>query len=250
VYNEDKDFVLEDDFMKTKKILAAIAALSIVCGAVSYQPFNSVTKNVVIAADAAEIAKTGLCGENVTYSFDSETGTLTISGTGIMSGSEGGSIFKYELPLTDIKCVIIEDGVTGIGGCDFEGCSNLESITIPDSVTSIGHSAFFECSSLTSIKIPDSVTSIGDFAFDYCENLQNIKLSASLTSIERYMFGKCSSLTSIKIPNSVTSIKEMAFDGCTNLSEITSSRLLAPFGDSNKISIPMFLKRPNSMASS
>ena len=67
--------------------------------------------------------------------------------------------------------VTIPDGVTSIGDCAFEGCSNLTSITIPDGVTSIGDCAFYECKKLTSITIPDGVTSIGYSAFYGCKKL-------------------------------------------------------------------------------
>jgi len=82
---------------------------------------------------------------------------------------KNGVLVKY----TDIglTSVTIPNSVTSIGGCAFEGCSNLTSVTIPDSVTSIGDYAFEGCSSLTSVTIPNSVTSIGGYAFDGCSSL-------------------------------------------------------------------------------
>ena len=109
--------------------------------------------------------KTGKCGDNVTYSLDTETGVLTISGTGDMADYSTYSPFDDN---NSVESVIIENGVTSIGGGVFEYCTSLISVTIPNSVTSIGDSAFFGCTSLTSVTIPNSVTSIGDSAFYNC----------------------------------------------------------------------------------
>ena len=98
---------------------------------------------------------------------------------------------------TNIKEVVIANGVTSIASSAFSGCSGLISITIPDSVTSIGSSAFSNCWSLTNITIPDSIT-----------------------SIEYHAFSNCRSLTSIAIPDSVTSIDSSAFYDCNSLKEI------------------------------
>ncbi len=64
---------------------------------------------------------------------------------------------------TEIKDLIIPNGVANIGDYAFSGCSGLTSITIPNSVTSIGYAAFKGCTGLTSITIPNSVTCIGEY---------------------------------------------------------------------------------------
>ncbi|MGN0606413.1 MAG: leucine-rich repeat protein [Oscillospiraceae bacterium] len=140
----------------------------------------------------------GSCGENCTYTFDSATGTLTISGSGDMYNYDNDS---NKAPWYDyclhIKSVIIENGVTSIGEWSFYNCSNLTEITIPDSVTSIGSNAFEHCSSLTEITIPDSVTSIGGGAFYDCSSLTEITIPDSVASIGNCAFNACSSLTNI-----------------------------------------------------
>ena len=99
-------------------------------------------------------------GSNLTWSLDTETGVLKITGTGAMKDySSSAPWLNYRL---SIKTAKIGDGVTSIGSYAFRGCTNLTSIEIPSSVIIIWSCAFSGCSSLTSIEIPDSVTSIGD----------------------------------------------------------------------------------------
>ena len=167
---------------------------------------------------AATIVNSGSCGDNVTYTLDSD-GLLTISGTGDMRYySHTDDIPWYG---KSVENIVISDGVTSIRGYAFYDCTGLISITIPDSVTSIGDKAFYGCTGLTSITIPDSVTSIGDSAFSNCTGLTSIIIPDSVTIIGDYTFEDCTGLKSITIPDSVTSIGEYAFSGCTKLTSIT-----------------------------
>ena len=152
-----------------------------------------------------------------------EDGTLNISGTGAMKNYDSKKNRNPVYNNSNVKTVVIEDGVTSIGNYAFTYCVSLTSITIPDSVTSIGYYAFFYCSSLTSITISDSVTSIGNYAFFYCRSLTSITIPDSVTSIGNYAFSNCRSLTSITIPDSVTSIGNDAFYGCSSLKTISLS---------------------------
>ena len=183
-----------------------------------------------------------------------EDGTLNISGTGAMKDydieNNKSPVFKN----SNVKKVVIEDGVTSIGAYAFyncisltditipdsvtsigyaalAGCVNLTSITIPKNVTSIGNSAFYGCG-LTSITIPKNVTSIGDSVFESCPNLTDITIPDSVTSIGNSAFNSCISLTSIMIPDSVTSIEEWAFSACISLTSIMIPDSVISIGDS------------------
>ena len=114
---------------------------------------------------------------------------------------------------TEIKDLVIPDGITSIRGMAFIGCSSLTSIMIPNSVTSIGGSAFAKCSGLTSVTIPNSVTSIGYRAF-----------------------AECNELSSLLIPSSVTSIGSYAFNGCEDLVRIVSCSKVPPTCESGTFS--------------
>ena len=167
-------------------------------------------------ADAETVS--GTCGENLTWTFDPDTGTLTIEGTGDMD-----SIISDAWQLdytTQITSVNLPDGLTRIGDHAFEGCTGLSSVTIPSSVISIGFDAF-QNSGLTSITIPDSVTSIESSAFFGCTALSSVELPSGITEISHSLFYNCTALTSVTIPDGVTVIGDNAFDGCEALSSIT-----------------------------
>ena len=192
--------------------------------------------SMVMAADGDT---SGTCGDNLTWTL--ADGVLTISGSGAMRDYK-----KSDAPFmgSDIKTVVINEGVTSIGIYAFCKCSGLTSITIPASVKniktcaflecgsltsiaisegveSIGSNAFCNCNSLTSITIPVSVESIGSNAFYECSKLTRVELSGNLTAINSNTFWECSSLTSITIPAGVTSIGNSAFNGCSSLTSIT-----------------------------
>ena len=149
-----------------KKVISLFLSVAMLLSIVSVVDFSAY-------ADV----QTGSCGDNVTYSLDTETGVLTISGTGDMYSY--GPFYEN----TNIKSVIIENGVTSIGDGVFQGCTSLRSVTIPDSVTSIDSSAFSSCTSLTSVTIPNSVTSIGYGVFQDCTSLSSVTIPNSATSI-------------------------------------------------------------------
>ena len=170
-------------------------------------------------AEAAEIVVSGSCGNNVTYTLDTD-GLLTISGSGAMKDYPSSSAPWYS-KMTSIKTVDILDGVTSIGKKAFSDCSNLTSVIIPDSVTSIGASAFVYCRSLASITIPNNVTSIESNTFYCCSGLTSVVIGNGVMSIGDYAFAGCDSLTSIMMPDNVTSICREVFSGCNSLQSVT-----------------------------
>ena len=213
----------------------------------------------------------GICGDNLTWTLDTETGVFTVSGSGAMKNytyntKPNTPWYSYR---TSISTVTIEDGVTSIGQNAFYGCSSLTSIAIPSSVTNIGTTAFYNCSKLiavhmsdisawckiafgnssanplseahnlylngtlvTDLIIPTSVTSIGNYAFYGYSSLTSVTIPNSVTSIGSNAFSSCSSLTSIEIPNSVTSIGSSAFSSCSSLTSVIIPNSVTSIGNS------------------
>ena len=144
--------------------------------------------------------------------------------------------YKYKGTMPENTSIIINEGILGIAGGAFNGCSGLTSVTIPNSVTSIGTQAFYKCSGLTAINIPNSVTSIGGNAFAYCYGLTSVTIPNSVTSIANGAFENCSGLTSLIIPNSVTSINRAAFHDCYRLTSVTCEATSVPATESDAFS--------------
>ena len=171
---------------------------------------------------SANAEESGTCGPKLKWHL-TDDGVLTISGKGKMNdymnvypGNNRAPWYK-----SDIKRIIIDDGVTTIGWSAFSDCRSLTSVTIPNSVTEIGYNAFEDCRSLTSITIPNSVTEIKHYTFRGCGKLTSVTIPNSVTTIGISAFSYCRSLTSITIPNSVTRIGKEAFEQCRSLTSIT-----------------------------
>ena len=114
----------------------------------------------------------GQCGDNLRWSFDESTGTLTFTGSGDMwnyYNREGeptpwSGYYDYNDMWRDnarkkIKNVVFNGNITSIGRSAFAGCVNLKTIQIPDTIKFIGSYAFEGCP-ITEINIPASVSHI------------------------------------------------------------------------------------------
>ena len=224
-----------------KKLLTLFLAICMIC---TLLPFSALADN----------ATSGKCGDNVTWSF--ENGTLTISGKGVMNDYDDATCTPWHSNIDDIINVVIKSGVRSIGDYAFSNCTNLTSITTPDSVTSIGECAFMNCTSLTSITISANVERIGILALEYCEQLKAINVdkgnknylsidgilfNKDITELVRYpeaktgkyvipdsvneigwcAFTGCNGLTELTIPNSISKIDDHTFNSCTNLKKVT-----------------------------
>ena len=193
-----------------KRILAFALSLCIAVGAVP--ELSNYVPDMAINASA----------EDVSYSFDSSTGTLTISGTGAMQDYvEGGESAPWNIYYGKVKEVVIGSGVTHIGIRAFAGFDTITTVTISDSVTSIGEKAFTYCTNLSTLTLPDTITTIGDSAFSNCEKLTSVTMPKALTSLGEHAFGSCVGLKNITFPDCNASIGAYAFCLCTSLQFVT-----------------------------
>ena len=211
-------------------------------------PFSDVV-SVTYTARPALVAS-GKCGDSASWKLDAD-GVLTITGAGPMAdyGAYGP---WYIAHLTDIKKVVVQEGVTTIGDHAFANLSYVTSVTIPSSITSIGAHAFEKCRLGGAVTLPEGLTAIGDFAFSG-SGMASLTLPESLRTIGNSAFLFCSlreltipdgvtsigtgafcnaSLTSVKLPASGVTLGDSLFQECENLTEVTLPADLTVIGDS------------------
>ena len=209
----------------------------------------------------------GTCGADLTWVLD-DNGTLTISGTGDMHDYDGLGERSPFRDNTNIKKLIVENGVTSIGYRAFYDCTNLTSVILPEGLTSINDAAFFGCENITNIKFPEGLISIGSSAFQSCTGLTSVTFPSSLKTLEGGAFSRCTNLdklyitdmeaylkmdvanydgtnpiyyanklylnnkrvTSVEVPEGITSIPAQAFYGCDSLTNITIPNTVETIG--------------------
>lgn len=227
-------------------------------------------------AAAEETVYSGTCGENLTWTLDTSTGVLTITGSGDMfewsrvyydsSSGEYYSDIPWFSYRGTIYTIIISESISSIGRNAFWGCTNVERIELPSSLQSIGYYAFYGCESLETISIPANVTRIGghafensafynndsnwsdqvlscdgwilrakhtienyaiaegysiaDSAFSGCTELRSIVLSDGIEVIPAFAFSDCSSLESVTIPSSVRKMEYCSFENSSSIKSV------------------------------
>ena len=189
----------------------------------------NIPENGVLYADAAEIISSGECGDNASWTLDSD-GLLTISGTGAIADTMFG-----ETPWDNaaVKKAVIKSGITSIERTAFNGNENMTEIEIADTVTSIGNFAFLGCESLNTVSIPYKVSELGVGVFAFRENLESIETdsrSVYLTDEDGILFTKdkkklicfpkAKDVSTYIIPYGVETIGNSAFYNCDQLTGV------------------------------
>ena len=163
---------------------------------------------------AAEVAS-GTCGDSITWSLD-DNGTLTITGSGAMSGDTCAWIDHKD----DVTSVVFNGDITSISANAFAQNTNLTSVTIPSTVANIGRRAFAECTNLKTVAFPDGLREIGVSAFYNCTNLTSVELGDELMYIRDSAFANCTALTTMTINSDLVLIDDSATTLPENLNQI------------------------------
>ncbi len=117
-------------------------------------------------------------GESAYYTFDLETKTVHVYGTGDLWGyrdfyDHPDAQTKWREIGREAASVVIHEGITGIGEETFRGFSNMKEISLPQSLREIGYYAFGSCYKLRSVVIPPNVTNVNG-AFRSCYDLETV----------------------------------------------------------------------------
>ncbi len=112
---------------------------------------------LILSFNALAETKTYQCGENCTATLD-ESGVLRVSGTGEMYDYDDQT--RFETPwyndVSEIKDIVIENGITRIGTHSFFGFYLAENIEISDTVQKVSYGALDEARNLKKITVSDT----------------------------------------------------------------------------------------------
>ena len=206
----------------------------------------------------------------ISYEFNNETGLLKIMGKTnipdyyINYGLENRPWHDFISSITSIE---ISDSIFYIGANAFKGCTNLKKLVIPNGITSLQPGIIANCEKIEEIVIPDSVKTIdniynsiavrdnkikinylggiddwlnidilmNDYEFInnfslYINNqdvkeITNYTIKDGITTIKNLTFANWTSLENITIPNSVKIIEGESLNGgaflnCKNIKNV------------------------------
>lgn len=216
--------------------------------------------NVIISKGITEIGKASFNGANkitgveipdsvtlisdYAFQYCKSLTKIEIPGTvkkiGNWWGNVNGQIFNG---CSNLKEVILEEGIEEISGRAFDSCSKVKECKLPKSLKRIGPGAFRNIS-VEEFNIPENVESIAA-TFISSSNLSRINVDSNnkyFTSVDGILFDKDSTRlikypenrdgNSYEVPNTVKTIDANAFISCKNLQTIVIADSVEKIGDS------------------
>lgn len=146
----------------------------------------------------------GYCGDNaepqsISYTLDTETGLLTLTGEGYMNAYLAGNhnTAPWRPYAEQIKTVVLSEGIINVGERAFENCPNLESVILSDTVSNVGDHAFYNCHKLRNVTVGKGLAQIYQGAFQNCSSLCSFTLGEKIKSVGKSAFSECLSLIEI-----------------------------------------------------
>ncbi len=163
---------------------------------------------------------------DLSCTLDTDTGVFTVKGSGRGAGYANSATKRapwYTAYRSQIKSVIIENGVIEIGAYWFYNCANLTSVTFADSVDTIGDCCFRSCTSLQNITLPKNCSWYYKELFRGCTALK-WAIMPEINRTDSYggrlpdgTFRDCTSLEEVYIGPGYTAIDSNAFNNCRSL---------------------------------
>lgn len=190
------------------------------------------------------------CGEGVTWSFDSASCTLTLTGSGSVSSAPWEDLYADQY----IHRLVL-NGVTGLDNAMFADYPYLKFANLGKDLESLGEDCFSGCPRLTQISLPESLRTIGARALTRCGSLVSITSDSSsfpvsggtlllgergarlllcaggrtatsctvpegVTAVAPHAFDSVGALKTLILPTSLTRLEENAITNCARLKNI------------------------------
>ena len=189
--------------------------------------FSFLLATLLLASSVYATVYEGVCGEHLTWRYDTETAHMTIEGYGelrntvdslwwnkqVIQASSWATSYKTYYPYNSCKTISLPEGLTGFSGATFREWWNLTACEIPEGVTKIPANLFEKCYKLKEVKLPNSVDTVGQYAFANCTTMVKCDLGKGVKYIGQMAFMNCYSLNSVRWSDCLEVIDGSIFDG-------------------------------------
>lgn len=121
---------------------------------------------------------------------------------------------KLTLYMTNLRNIILGEGIEEIGESAFTYSGRLQEVTLPSTLRRMGRVCFADCPKLRTspLVIPEGLEEIPFRCFMNCESLSEVVLPSTIKSIDEAAF-LSTGVTKINFPEGLEMIGEMAFYG-------------------------------------
>ena len=129
--------------------------------------------------DPAPVASGEVC-PGITWDYDTDSKTLTVSGDGDITLSglySGGNNPPWNAFKTEIEHLVISEGITGTASIKvFADMSALQTIQFPSTLKTLATGTFATDTALSSVVLPKTIESIGSVVFSMCTGLTSLTI--------------------------------------------------------------------------
>lgn len=219
-----------------KRFFERLFLLTIIC----------VSLSALLAFSVTAESYSGSCGTSAKWSLDTETGVLTVSGSGSITLSPWASRGS------EVKSIVVGNGITSISNGVFKSCVNLEEISLPfigKSKTASGYEGVL--GSIFGYTVGDEYELVGilkttfpvqyvkverysyavtpeysdyfDMCTEYSYNIPTTLKKVTVTGGTVRGMNNCIYLKEVVIGGSVTAVAGDAFTNCPAISSISIS---------------------------
>lgn len=172
-----------------------------------------------------EIAPTsGTCGANLTWSYDTDSATLTFSGTGDMDDMTnfeaslvGVSTAPWRAFSEEMTTIVLEEGVTSIGSYAFKGMGgeqyqHINKVVTPSTLEFVASDAFAWASYPTEEQMKEPLVMIGNVVYKANVTGDSVVIPEGVVGISDCVFAD-TELKDITLPKSLRRVGANAFAG-------------------------------------
>ena len=135
----------------------------------------------VVLAEGESVEPNQMSGEvcpGVTWEYDIESKTLTVSGSGLITLDDtSGNTHPWDAFKAEIEHLVIDDGITGTGSIKvFAELSALRTVQFPSTLKTLATGTFATDTALSSVVLPKTIESIGSVVFSMCTGLTSLTI--------------------------------------------------------------------------